>query len=453
VGRWKYLINTALFMLVLFCIAALNILITDDRTISESEKRTLAVAPSLEWETLKWESLTSGKFAEQFDLFINDRFLLRDTITKIGFRFEDIRGLSGNEKTELVTIKRGDLFAVAPGPPIDTYNPADTRTEKKQPAAAEIGELIKLEGDFVNQVLLVGDRGMEVPGFNKEFGKYYADSVAGFVSRIGSDVPVYVVLIPSQISFLHSDRYSDIGADQEAGIEYFYSLLSDRVTPVDAYTALENHKDEYIYFRTDHHWTALGAYYVYCGIIEAAGSEAVSLDQYTIEEVPDFLGSMYSVTQSERMAENPDTLEIYMPFVEHDYRVYLDDVGQEKPIIDMTYNWNPNKYQIFISSDRELAVIENEVESSQKILIVKDSYGNALIPFLMPHYREIHIIDPRYFNHNVIQYFEENGIDDILFINFFGVVAAAGGYVTNIDRVVQLPYDTEPSSPEKVTEE
>lgn len=443
--RWKSKVNSIIFILVITGIAAANLVWMESGTVSEKENRPLAPFP-----TITFENLRSGEFSKQFTLFINDRFPGRGVLTDIGFRIEDLRGIPARNNSELVTLQEGDRFAAAHPVP-EGPDPSEEPDAVQDGGAVDGTETAPVETDesnapptpekIVNQVLLLENRGMEILDWKMDFGAYYAKSVLGFLSSLPDTVPAYAVLVPSHIAFLDVKGFENFGPEQQAGIARFYSLLGERVTPVDAFGALETHKGEYIYFRTDHHWTALGAYYAYRRFIEAAGMEPVPLDAYDANYVENFIGSMYLYTLDKRLADNPDTVEYYVPFVEHEYHTYWDDVEKEKPIIDLSYETDQNKYQIFISSDQQLGVIKNKVESERKLLIFKDSYGNAFVPFLMPHYREIHIIDPRYYQHNAVQYFKEHDIDDVLFINYFGVVASAGGYAFNLQRVVEMPSE------------
>jgi len=131
----------------------------------------------------------------------------------------------------------------------------------------------------------------------------------------------------------------------------------------------------------------------------------------------------------------PDTVEIFLPFTPYTYRTFWRQEGAEKPLIDFAWETDQNKYQIFISSDSPLAVIECPDGPERTVAVVKDSYGNAFVPFLLPHYREIHIIDPRYFEGNLFEYVRRNPVDDVLFINSYAVIADAWGYARNLERI------------------
>ena len=456
---WKAVLNILFIIIPLFTLTAANLRFHDKSDISERERRTLASFPELNRQTL-----FSGEFSAGVHDYISDRFVFREKMTLAGFAIKSNLGLPGRESVELITVARGDRFAdVSDEQEVSAAANRDTETEsspsvEKNGSTAE-GKTSTENGsreeappkeEKVNQVLVVGDQAAEVTDYKQDFGRYYAHSVHGFLSRLKNPVHAYVVLVPTRIAFM--DEYAQLGSDQLTGINYFYSLLGDQVTTVDAYTALEPHKDEYIYFRTDHHWTARGAYHVYRKFIQAAGFTPIPDWWYEKKYVPGFTGSMYAYTLNDKMAENPDTIEVFVPYVEYDFWVYWNDVGRKKEVIDYDYLSDANMYQIFISSDQQISIIKNNIDSEKKILVFKDSYANAFIPFLMPHYREIHIIDPRYYTHNAVQYCDVNGIDDVLFFNYFGVVAPAGGYAWYLEKVSTLPYDQAPWEPVRLSQ-
>ena len=231
-----------------------------------------------------------------------------------------------------------------------------------------------------------------------------------------------------------------MSASQEEAIQVIDSYLSPRITPVDARSSLLSHYQEYLYFRSDHHWTARGAYYAYEAFVKAAGFSPVTLDKYEKKEFLGFLGTLYDKTRSAKIAANPDTVEVFMPLVESTFQIHTAKGG--------VLNWNvinenygkpsfKNKYLVFLSGDEPLSVITTNVDTDRKILVFKDSYGNAFIPFLMNHYKEIHVIDPRHFQANAAAYAVEQGFDDVLFLNYAVVIAGNQNFAKNIQRVTQ----------------
>jgi len=209
-------------------------------------------------------------------------------------------------------------------------------------------------------------------------------------------------------------------SDQGQAIEYLYGSMIN-VTPVNLYDTLKSHRDEYLYFRTDHHWTALGAYYGYEQFAKAKGVEPVSLDRYTTKEFPDFLGAFYSDTgKSPALAQNPDTVVAYEPF-NNTTMTFTDRNGKETPwqVITDVSGWaSSSKYNTFIGGDNPYThIVNNDLSDGSSCVVIKESFGNALIPFLIPHYQDIHVIDYRYYKQSIVDFCKNNQIQDVLFIN------------------------------------
>ena len=218
---------------------------------------------------------------------------------------------------------------------------------------------------------------------------------------------------------------------QKDMIDYCYSQMNGSIITVDAYSKLRAHTDEYIFFRTDHHWTQLGAYYAYTAFCEAAGFEAVPLDEFETGCYDRFVGSMYNFTanypQSQTLLDNPDYLEYYLPIATTHAKYYADTNLENGVPVSVVYQHLDasvsNKYQCFIGGDTPVCVIESDVEGPV-CLMLKESYGNAFAPFLTSHYSKIIVVDPREFNRDgkpsldLTQFAKEQGVDDLLVINY-----------------------------------
>lgn len=468
--------------LLLFGLAGINLVhtITQKTEFLDHENRYVTPFPELNGETL-----ISGKFAERVDLYLNDRFWQRSAWIEWRQRLEEWKGIPEADGAEIITVQGSIPFEAPEGKGEDRtddtsaapdalqqdekgveYPSAGTDSVKSEESGSPEPEEEEAlppsaqpsdsEG-IVNSFLILGNRGYELPRFKDASAQYYADSLRMFTDKIDSDIPVFSIVVPSGFEFTPPNRFDHLGKDQEDNIAVIHQKLGDRFIPIDAHQALRPHGDEYIYFRTDHHWTARGAYYVYRAFIESRGREPYALERYQTRKVTGFLGSLYNQTQSARLKKNADVVTAYLPFVHYDYEVFREGRFQKKEVIDFSLSDRSNKYQIFISSDSPVAVLKNHVHKDKKLLIFKDSYGNAFVPFLMPHYKEIHIIDPRYFEHNVVQYTQEHDIDEVIFFNYYPVISIVNGYAYNVRRVVGLPWDetaesVEPDEPDEPDE-
>jgi hypothetical protein len=214
--------------------------------------------------------------------------------------------------------------------------------------------------------------------------------------------------------------------------------MNDGVKTVDVYSALMNHRSEYIYFRTDHHWTATGAYYAYEAYCKQAGITPTPLDSYEKLSFNGFLGTLYSKTgQPSAMKGNADTVEAYVPKGTNDEYVY-DDNGGDRTLYrggvvrrntDEFYAAASSKYNCFLMGDQPLIEIHNEnIAADRKgttVLLVKESFGNAFAPFLVDSYEYVFVVDYRYYNGTLSQLVSEKGVDDVIFLN--NIVATTGG--------------------------
>ena len=207
---------------------------------------------------------------------------------------------------------------------------------------------------------------------------------------------------------------------QKDNIEIIKDNESEKVKFVNIYNALKKHKDEYIYFNTDHHWTALGAYYAYCEFAKEAGFEPIDIKDYEAKRKENFLGTFYASAKDPALAENPDYVEYYSVGADSKAWLYKNSIEEEPAFTTVyaEYAEGVNSYGVFLHGDNPLMKIENpENTSGKKAVVVKESYGNAFAPFLIPHYSELYVVDLRYFNNNLINFVNENEINDVVFIN------------------------------------
>lgn len=172
------------------------------------------------------------------------------------------------------------------------------------------------------------------------------------------------------------------------------SRMSPQINFVNTYNEIFSHRTEYLYFKSDHHWTQLGAYYAYRAFAESAGFSPTPLSDMHREIInSSFNGSMYNFTGDERVKDFIDQVEVYYPTKPATMTVTKHDGST------LTYNrtiiGESGNYQAFIAGDNPYTVI-NVPDNPQNlsILVIKDSYGNALVPFLTEHYGNIIVIDP-----------------------------------------------------------
>ena len=242
------------------------------------------------------------------------------------------------------------------------------------------------------------------------------------------DIPVYFSLIPGKVS-VWADRLPEgaPNASEEAVLSQAEGSTQARWIDVDS--ALRAHAGEEIYYRLDHHWTSLGAYYGYAALMEAMGLEPVPLESYTKTTVSEnFNGTTFSTSGVRWMP--PDRIDIYVP--EEGVTVTAWNGTQSQP--GVLYDWSrleeKDQYSFFLGGNKPLAVVETPHTDAPKLLVIRDSYADSLTPFLTAHFSEIHLFDPRYNKTSVEQYVRDNDIDQVL------VLYSVANFVTDSNLFV-----------------
>ena len=201
---------------------------------------------------------------------------------------------------------------------------------------------------------------------------------------------------------------------QEQIINEIYDF-SSFTKNIDVMKELLDNKNNYIYYKTDHHWTTYGAYLAYCKFIDLINGKRVDLENFQEVELTNFYGSYYSKAKPFNI--KPDIMTYY------DFNNLTMEIVEDK-IYDSIYDYSKenlrDKYSLFLYGNNPLTIIKNkDIKNNKKILVIKDSFGNSLVPFLTQNYEEVHVIDLRYFSSKLSSYLEENDFQDILIIYNF----------------------------------
>ena len=388
---------------------------------SETEKRELTEFPAF-----TVESFLSGEFTDQVSLWYADTFPGREGVIKAYHGIQSLFGLRGEQ------FQQGEVGDDVPDGPMDPNTPVDRPTNGgEEPDGAG--------GEKVGGYYLSGDTAYELYAYSESGARTYASLMNKAAETLSGKANLYDLIVPLHYSFALSTEVQDSMSLPDAGkfIPYIYSGMNEEVRTVDVYSALVVHKDEYIYFRTDHHWTATGAYYAYEAYCKTAGITPTPLSFYEKMSFGGFLGTLYSKTgQPAAMGNNPDTVEAYIPKGTNDQYVY--DANGERSLYrngvvrrdtDKFYQAAASKYNCFLMGDHPLIEIHNENISADRkgttVLLVKESFGNAFAPFLVDSYEHIYVVDYRYYHGTLSELVDERGVDDVIFLN--NVVAATGG--------------------------
>lgn len=387
--------------MILFFVIGLAFFARPER--SENEKRDLTDFPKF-----TVQGFLSGDWTAQVSLWYSDTYPLREGMIEAN---NQIQALYGLRDEQVVMGDQADDIPDAPKNPSSevVFNPTDDGA----------GE--KIQGLYVN-----GDTAYQLYAFNQQNSDSYVALINSFASQVTGKATVYDMIVPLHYEIaLSKDTASKFGAsDCEQAIDYMYKSLSDKVVAVDTLPQLIGHNDEYLYFRTDHHWTARGAYYAYVAFCQAKGVTSSPLDSYERLQFNGFLGTLYAEAgQPSAMKSNPDYVEAFVPTGTNVITVTekSGNVVEYQVVNKQTDAWYPAagaKYNCFIAGDNPLSEIHNEsISDGSSIVIVKESYGNAFVPFLVDSYEYVYVIDYRYWSGNLADFVIDKGIDDVLFLN------------------------------------
>lgn len=331
-------------------------LVLPDRQFSEQENRYLQMRPEF-----SFKSLFSGDYTSKFETYTTDQFTFRD---------------------EWITLK----------------------------AASELA-LGKQENNDVH----LCENGTLIEGFKRPENSVLDSNMSALNTLVGNtDAKVYFALIPDKSDLYASLLPKNAPNDSEKEvIDYCYG--QSNATNVDMYSALSAHKDEYIFYRTDHHWTSLGAYYGLSALAESMGLPCPALDSYTDRHVVSekFYGTTWSSSGFSWV--DPDTMEIFVNAPESlKVTSYPQGSPVEGKLYDFSFLEKKDKYSMFMGGNCPIHVIETGNEDKPSLLILRDSYTDSLIPFLLDDFSEIHVLDLRYYRASLKAYIEQNDFDNVL---------------------------------------
>ncbi len=391
--RKKFHIILPLCMAIIVVLLDILFIAIPDRTTSETENRNLQQSPKLSWNTF-----TSGRFESQFDDYVADQFPYRDTWIGIETTVARLAG-----KTE-----SNDIFLGSDGYLIQRFD---------EPTESEYQE--KLEG-FTN------------------------------ISSAHTDLDIYALVAPTAVSILSyrlpMSAEGKVAGDEDSFIDRLLSdLESAGIKTVDVRQTLKelDASGTQVYYRTDHHWTTDAAYAAYKTFINAAEIEEGDAEYDRLLVTDSFQGTL-TASSGFRTSET-DSIYVYLPQTSGtaaaqgtkaeesasqnststddsnaqsvDYTVLNVDSGEKTATFyDVSYLETRDKYAMFLGGNHAELKIQTTSQSEKNLLIMKDSYANCFIPFLVQDYRTIIVVDPRYYLGDIDQLISDEGITDILFL-------------------------------------
>lgn len=438
-------ISLVLFFLITVALGIL-FFVLPKKEESSLEQRKLASFPEFSFENL-W----SGDFTSGLNLYYSDNFVFREELVRAKFALEDHRGIRlddvkiyGSDSSgedfimENIISSKDDITSI-----LFIRNTYPATTLEKPDIAGQNNNLQSVstdiqidtekfenylnidrenvEGEKRGNLFVVGDTALEIFYGNEGISKDYAEVINSYVSSLSEDITIYDIVVPNHFEFGLPEKYkNNIGRPQKPFLDIVKTNLDSHVVFVDIYDKIKEHYEdgEYLYFRTDHHWTALGAYIAYEEFCKTAGIIPLTLESYEKKTSAGFLGTLYNSSLDKNLAANPDTVEYFVSDLPYT-QTNTDKNGGKAPgsLIKELKSGKTNGYFTFMGGDIPLSEIETGNTDGRSIIVFKESYGNAFIPFLVPHYEKIYVADIRTFPYNAINFINENKITEVLFLN------------------------------------
>ena len=421
-------------------VLAVVLLLAPRSTISYEENRVLAEKPKFSLTSLLDGSYTSG-WSEYYNDTVPFRSKLKKTISAMmqwtGVQSEEDTVFFGNVSqvkkkttTPLTTTESVETTVAVAAAGNDETNtePAVTTTvvttteDPNDEPAAEIGE----------GIILDHKRAVCVYGGSFSVGQDYAETLNAYQQDLGSDVQVYSLVAPTAVSYYLPEEYANYTASETENIDNINSYLNG-VKPVDVYNALKPHTAEAIYARTDHHWLPLGAYYAAEAFAKVADVPFASLSDYDTATKKDYVGSMYTYTESAVLLDNPEEFTYYIPKNKYKttyYSTIFTDPTEGDLLMNLDGYDNSMYYLVFMGGDDKITHVETDCKNGRTLVIFKDSYGNALVPCLTSSFENIYVCDMRYFELNAIDFCKQVGCTDLLFaMNTFSATGGNESYL------------------------
>ncbi len=345
---------TVIFFCIMLAALAIVPAAIPDRYYSGREKRTLAQIPAF-----SVQRLFSGEYADELENYLSDQFPLRDqwvtvkTYLELGMGKKEVSGVYIGKDNYLL-----DKF--------QTYSDAQVQSNVR--ALTALQKALAKEQISMRTML----------------------------------VPVSAQVLTDKLpAFANVVSYREI----------CQKLSGGGVETIDILEAMKNHSAESIYYRTDHHWTSLGAYYAYCEWAKSCKIVPISKDEWAKETL---CSNFYGTTWNKVQLPTIPAEEITAWYINKQHQVsYNDGAYITDSIYEKSYLEKDDQYGVFLNSNQAKTVIQGDGKEG-KLLLIKDSYGNCFAQFAIEEYAEVHVIDLRFFREDVAAYAEENGITDVL---------------------------------------
>lgn len=384
-------------------------------TKSSLEKRNLSEFPSFTLATF-----FNGEYFSNISTWYADTFPNRESLISMNNSLKTMYGVNMGAMVE-TNYRESDSS--------NTLNEDSSETSKD----VNKGAIEEIQNKLIENLYVDNENhaAYSLYYFSQSGAEWYASNLNNLVEELDGITNVYSLLIPTNSAILMDQNiYSQTGADdQKEALDFYNSQLDPRIQQINVYDTLLEHNDEYIYFRTDHHWTSLGAYYAYQQFCDTKNESVKKKSDYQKYTFDGFTGTYCS--KVEGLDQYPDKIIAYGPTSTNIMSYYdEDDNEQVTNVIADVSDWESTSlYSCFLSGDRSFAAIDNpEIEDGTSVLVIKDSYGNPFTSYLIDDYDITYFMDFRCAKYKVLEFCKENNVTDIIIENSLLVI---GGDYTN----------------------
>lgn len=414
-GNMLYLALTGAFFTALFIL----FLFLPRPEYSELEKRDLASFP-------EWNEYELSAYPEAISEWFSDSQPYRDHFLTMSMSLRNAMKYSFRSDEDAVS-----FIATAEGMESEAEG-AEVLDDRAETEGHDPNSIIAENAKIGNSgVIVAGNapnaRAMMAYGGNENSGK-------GFISLINNyaktfpNVTMYAMIVSTAGEFYMPPKVSERNKPQTVTLNSVKASLDPGVKYVDVWNALNTHKAEDIFLRTDHHWAPLGAYYAAKAFAQTAKVTFKNLDSYEKKVVKGIVGSMYGYSKDINIKNSPEDFIYYVPkgieykadFINYSANENFEVTKASGPVESEYFKSYPDgsggAYCTFMGGDRCTVHVKTNAQSARKLLVIKDSYGNAVPGYLFYGFSDIHVVDFRYFNKNMKKYITDNGITDIAFI-------------------------------------
>jgi len=413
-------LNIAIFI-GLLGIGGSVFLLSPKEDISVDEKRTLAKMPAFSLEALE-----KGTYFKEIDNYVADNFILRQQLTELAGQIKALKGAALDDIQVVVENKPKPLEVELP-------KAGSVKSEVAGGATTALDAAEEQPYQNVESIIIYKGRAVQMVGGSAERMQSLSKVVSEYQNQLGPDLKIYFMAIPVGADFYLPAKISRGALKEKLLIDSMYSQLPAQVTKVDAYKTLSEHVDEYTYFKTDHHWTGLGAYYAFEAFLKAANLSPLPMESLAKRTITNFLGTLYQRTQSPVLRSSADTVEYFV--IPNATKVQYFNSEGAKPANSTLYAEfakGSAGYGVFLGGDYPLLKIKSDVNNGKKIILIKDSYGNAFAPYLASRYEEVYVIDYRSYRGNIRKLIQDNGIQNLIFAHNTYVMQSK--YTANQER-------------------